>query len=279
MKSRYGKSQLPIIFILACLLFSPLAKAEKGELIFGVYPYLSPNQIVEQFTPLSNHLSEALGQPVTMRSAPSFEQFIERTRAGEYDIIFTAPHMGRMAEKRDGYFPLAQSGYQIVIVALTKKNSPIKSLGDLRDRKLAIGAKLSMTYQITNHALGKKGLELGKNVNFVNTASFSNVVEAILRDEADAGATATLLWDVAPTEQRAQLREIFRAPAVPGLVLLGHPRNGKATLKKIQQALYNFGKTPAGVIYFNKTQQVDFRPLDAATMKRIDPYTAVFDAH
>ena len=279
MNTRLGSVMLLIFFPLTLLLFSPLSNADKGELVFGVYPYLSPNQIVEQFTPLGDHLSEALGQPVTLRSAPNFEQFIERTRAGEYDIIFTAPHMGRLAEKRDGYRALAQTGYPIVIVALTKKDSPIKSLHDLRDRTLAVGAKMSMTYQITNQALGKSGLELGKNVNFVDTASFSNVLEAILRGEADAGATGTLLWDSAPAEQRSQLREIYRSHAVPGFLLLGHPRIEKKTLKRLQHALYDFGKTPSGEIYFNKTRQIDFRPLNTSTMKRIDPYTAVFDAH
>lgn len=278
MKSLRGNALLPIFFTLAYLLFPTFAKADKGELVFGIYPYLSPSQIVEQFTPLGNYLSEAMGQPVTLRSAPNFEQFIERTHAGEYDIIFTAPHMGRHAEKQDGYRALAQSGYQIVIVALTKKDSPIKTIDSLRDKTLAVGAKMSMTYQIMNQTLANSGLELGKNVKFIDTASFSNVLEAILRGEADAGATGTLLWDSTSAEQREQLREIYRSQAVPGFLLLGHPRNDKSTLKKLQQALFKFGKTPDGEIYFSKTRQIDFRPLNASTMKRIDPYTAVFNA-
>jgi phosphonate transport system substrate-binding protein len=262
------------------LLFSAFALADnsKGELVFGVYPYLSPNQIVEQFSPLGDHLAKALGRPVVLRSAPNFAQFIDRTRAGEYDIIFTAPHMGRLAEKRDGYRPLAQSGNPIVVVALVKKDSPVKTLDDLRGRGLAIGAKMSMTYQIMNQALGKIGLELGKNVNFIDTATFSNVLEAILRNEADAGATATLLWESTPAEQRAQFRELYRAPPVPGFFVLAHQRNGEAILNNLQKALVDFAKTPIGKSYFEKTGQIDFRPIDAATMKRLDPFTSVFDS-
>jgi phosphonate transport system substrate-binding protein len=270
-----------LLIALLSLLFTPFSQAtaaDKEILVFGVYPYLSPNQIIEQFTPLNDHLANALGRAVELRSAPNFAEFIERTRAGEYDIIFTAPHMGRLAEKRDGYRPLAQTGYPIVIVALTKNDSPITSLEDLRHRTLAVGAKMSMTYQIMNRSLGKSGLELGKNVNFIDTAGFSNVIEAILRGEADAGATGTLLWESASAEQRSQLREFYRSQAVPGFLLLAHPRNSKATLKKLQTALNNFAATSAGQAYFAKTRQIDFRPLDAATMKRIDPYTAIFHA-
>lgn len=271
-----------LIAFLFILLLAPGASASnsgESELVFGVYPYLSPSQIVEQFTPLNDYLTGELGRPVTLRSAPDFGKFIERTHAGEYDIIFTAPHMGRLAEKSDKYFPLAQTGYHIVIVTLTKIDSPIKSLGDLRDRSLAVGAKLSMSYQITNQALGKVGLQLGKNVNFIDTASFSNVLESILRGEADAGATGSLLWDSAPAEHRAKLREIYRSQPVPGFLLLGHPRNGKKTLSKLQAALTSFASKPASQAFFARTRQIDFRPLDAATMKRIDPYTAIFDAH
>ncbi|MDP2170070.1 MAG: phosphate/phosphite/phosphonate ABC transporter substrate-binding protein [Rhodocyclaceae bacterium] len=259
------------------LLLTPLAAADSGELIFGVYPYLSPSQTVEQFAPLKTHLSKALGRPVSLRSSPDFLKFVERTRAGEYDIIFTAPHMGRLAEKRDGYRPLAQTGYPIVVVAVTKINSPVESLGALHNRSLAVGTQLSMTYQIMNQALNNTGLELGKNVHFVDTATFSNVLTAVLRGEADAGATGTLLWDSAPAAQRAQLREIYRSPPVPGFLLLGHPRLGAETLQQLQHALFAFAETSAGHTYFAKTQQIDFRPLDAATMKRIDPFVAVFE--
>lgn len=277
MKSRRNAIRL-LLGALASLLLTAPAAALDENLVFGVYPYLSPTQIVEQFTPLNAHLANALGRPVTLRSAPDFTRFVERTRAGEYDIIFTAPHMGRVAEKRDGYRPLAQSGYQIIVVAMVKNDSPVRSPEDLRNRSLAVGAKMSMTYQIMNQALIKSGLELGRNVNFIDTASFSNVLDAILRGEAAAGATGTLLWDNAPAAQRAQLREIYRSPPAPGFLLLGHPRLDAATLKKLQAALLDFAKTPAGQAYFAKTQLIDFRPLDAATLKRIDPYTAIFDA-
>jgi phosphonate transport system substrate-binding protein len=265
--------------VLVGLLISPLAsRSTENALVFGVYPYLSPNQIVEQFTPLNDHLTKALGRPVMLRSAPNFAKFIERTQAGEYDIIFTAPHMGRLAEKRDGYRPLVQSTNPFVFVAVAKKDSPVKSLDQMRGRALAVGAKLSMTYQVMNQALGKNGLEIGKTVKFVDTASFSNIIEAVLRGEADAGAAPTLLLDNAPAGQRAQLREIFRSPPLPSFFILGHPRHGAALLNELQTTLTDFAGSPAGKTYFAKSLQVSFRTLDAATMKRLDPYTAVFNA-
>lgn len=264
----------------AAALVLPVHAGSQGtrELVFGIYPYLSPSQIVEQFTPLNDYLAAALGRPVTLRSAPDFARFVERTRAGEYDLIFTAPHMGRLAEKRDGYLPLAQTGNPFVFVALVKKDSRVTSLAQMDNRAMAIGARLSMTYQVMNRALGKNGLELGKSVRFVDTAGFSNIIDAISRGEADAGAAPTILLDNAPAEQRALLKEIYRSESLPSFFILGHPRIGKETHKRLQAALFEFAGTATGRRYFNRTLQLDFRPLDAVTLKRMDSFTTVFDA-
>ena len=96
-----------------------------------------------------------------------------------------------------------------------------------------------------------------------------------MRREADAGATGTLLWDVAPNSQREAMGVVFQAPAVPGFLVMAHPRLGDARISKLRHALPDFGRTPDGRAYFKDTQQVDFRPLDDATMKLIDPFVAV----
>ncbi len=247
------------------------------ELIFGVYPYLSPSEIIQQYTPLQNHLAEVLHQKVSLRSAPDFKTFMERTHAGEYDIIFTAPHMGRVAHRNDSYLPVVQSEQQIVVVILTQNHSPIQSIADLNQRSLAIGAQMSITYQITNQALKLHHLNLEQSVRFVPTASFSNVLEAVIRGEADAGATGTGLWDVAPAEQKRLLREIFRSDPVPGMFVLAHPRLGETVLKPLQSTFMSYSATVSGQEIRSKNRFFDFRPLDEMTLRAMDPYTELFE--
>lgn len=250
--------------------------AQEGALVFGVYPVMSPSQTVTMFTPLTEHLSSQLGQPVSLRSAPSFGEFVQRTHAGEYDIIYTAPHMGRLANLQDGYLPVAQTDYQLVITALTGLDSPIQSLQDMANRKMAIGSKLSMTYQIINLELKRFGLELEKSVGFVHTASFSNVPKTIMRQEADAGATGTVMWTKAPAEERAALREIFRSDPVPGLLVLAHSRIQPDQLNQLRQAFIGFsteGMTQPLIV--SRRGFIEFSSLDESTLKRLDPYVEV----
>ena len=248
-----------------------------NELILGVYPYLSPSQTVEQFAPLKTHLSKVLGRPVSLRSAPDFANFIDRTQSGEYDIIFTAPHMGRLAEKRDGYRPVAQTSHQIVVALICRKEAPLHSLADLNGRSIAIGARLSMTYQLVERTLQTGGMSLGREVKPILTASFSNVIETTLRGEADVGAIPTAVLANVPSEQRDAVREILRTEATPGGLVLVHPRHDNALLNSIREAFLSVRAHPEGRHFLDRSKLGDFLTLDAATMKRIDPYTAVLE--
>lgn len=267
---------LAIVAMLLAILAPPCVAGDEHEheLVFGVYPYMSPTQIASQFAPLNTHVATVLGRPVGLRSAPDFRQFIERTARGEYDIVFTAPHMGRLAQLRDGYVPLVQSGWQIEVMVLARRDRPIERLADLDGQALAIGDRLSMSYQIADHALREHGLALGRQVRFVDTAGFSNIIDALMRGEADAGITAPFVWERATPEVRAALRPVHHFAPVPGFLLLAHARLGPEIIERLSQALIGFHGTPAGRNYFAVTGQIDLRPIGASTLRDIDPYIA-----
>lgn len=266
---------------LQCLIALPFSAPFRawGEssLVFAVYPYLSPTQIATFYSPLRERLALALDRPISMRSAPDFTQFVQRLRAEEYDIAVVAPHIGRHAQKRFGYRVLAQTGYRIQIVTVVRREAPIRSLADLRGKSLAVGARLSIAYQLMEKALTENGLVFGRDVRFVDTAGFSNVLEAVQRGDADAGATGTPLWEMASSEFREALREIYKTPEVPGFFVIAHPRLGNALLLRLASELYGFAATPQGKVFFEGTHLIDFRPVTEATLQSLDPYTKVFD--
>jgi len=257
------------------LLFGVLPPAAAAdELVLGIFPFLSTRQMVDQFGPLKEHLSRAVGQPVTLRSAPDYKRFIERTAAGEYDVIIDAPHLARLAQKRDGYRPLAQSGYQVEFMVVARKDSPVQTLADLRGRAVAVGARLSLTHMLLGKELLKSGLVLDRDVVYLDTATFSNVLHAVLHGDAAVGALTALVWNGASPEIRGELREILRQKDLgPGLIVLAHPRLGATVQRKLQTALYAFKDTEEGQAYFQKTKQIDFRPVSEADMRVMDPYT------
>jgi phosphonate transport system substrate-binding protein len=278
-----NRSRQHALWVIAVLLilFSPsLAAAAKGDtLVLGVFPYLSASQMMEQLSPLVKRMEEALEKKITMVSAPDFMSYVERTARGEYDLVLTAPHMGRLAETRDGWQLVVQSGQKTAAVLLVRKDSGIHEVSGLRGKTMAVGNRRSVTYLLAEEALIHQGLTPGKDINIVETATFSNVVQSVFLAEVDAGATPTLLWDTwqyVNNEQHDQLREIFRAkPAAPSFLVMVSPEMSQATINRLAASLLSYHETPEGKAFFRKSQFESFLPLDEATMKGIDPYVHV----
>lgn len=256
------------------------APAPQGEtLTLGVFPYLSPNQMMEQLSPLCKRIEEALGKKVILVSAPDFMSYVERTAKGEYDLVLTAAHMGQLAEKRDGWQRVVQSGQKTATVLLVRQESSVQRLEDLRGKKIAVGNRLSITYLLAEKALAEKGIIVGKDMEVIETATFSNVVQSVFLGEADVGATPTLLWDNwenVNAEQHNQLREIFRAkPAAPSFLVMASPKTDQAAIRRLIESLLSFQDTAEGKSFFQKSQFESFQPLDDATMESAVPFVHV----
>lgn len=276
--------KLRFLFLIVAVLFSlcrPLYASQTSEtLILGVFPYISANQMVEQLSPLVKRMEEALGKKITMVSAPDFMSYVERTTKGEYDLVITAPHMGRLAQTRDGWQLVVMSGQQTVTTILVRADSGIQKLEDLRGKKMAVGNWRSVTYLLAEEGLAQKGVSLGKDVEVVETATFSNVVQSVFLGEVDAGATPTLLWDKwvhVNEEQQRQLREIFRAkkPAPPSFLVMVPPSTDQSTIIRLRESLLTFKDIPEGKAFLQKSQYESFLPPDQEAMERIDPYVHV----
>jgi phosphonate transport system substrate-binding protein len=274
------KLALWAIFALAILFPPTLPAAPQGEtLTLGVFPYISANQMMEQLSPLCKRLEEALGKQVILVSAPDFMSYVDRTTKGEYDLVLTAAHMGYLAEKRDGWQRVVQSGQKTAAVFLVRQESSVKCLEDLRGKKITVGNRRSLTYLLAKEALAEKGIILDKDMEVIETATFSNVVQSVFLGEADVGATPTLLWDNwehVNAEQQRQLRDIFRTrPAAPSFLVMASPKIDQTTIRRLTDSLLSFQDTEAGKTFFQKSQFGSFQPLDDATMESAAPFIHV----
>lgn len=279
-----NRSRQHALWIIATILilFPPSLSAASPDdkpMVLGVAPYLSANQIMEQFSPLRKYIEETLGQKLTLISAPDVMSFVDRTSRGEYDLILTGPHMGRFAQQRNGWQNVAQSSQKIATLLLVRHASKIQQLEDLRGKKMSIGVRQSITYLLAEEALAQNKIVLGKDVEVINTATFSNIVQSVLLDETDVGAIPTMLWDnwkQNNAEQYRQLRVIYRTePITPFILVMANPKMSQATIRRLTDSLLRFKDTPNGTVFFQKTQLESFLPLDEATMKDIDPYVHV----
>lgn len=257
------------------LLFSHLAHGAEPVFVLGVFPYLSRGQLVEFHTPLKVYLETQLRRPVDLVTAPDFVDFATRTRKGEFDLILTAPHLGRLAEMRDGYQRVAMTAHEVQGVFLARKDAPIHAIADLKNRAIVIAQPTSIVYQMAVAQLKKNGLIPGKDITLIDTRTHNNALAAPVRGEADASVTTKVLWNGVDQDIRAQLEVIGATQAVPGHMVMANPRVSAAQLARIQHLLFEFKYTEQGRAYLETTGQKDFIKIDDKLMRQLDPYTRV----
>lgn len=262
---------------LAILLFlnSTFVFSADSPLTLGIFPYVSRGQLMEFHTPLKLYLETHLRRPVELVTAPDFIEFISRTQKGDFDLILTAPHMGRLAEKRDNYKRLVKTGHEVQGIFLARKDSTIRKLEDLNGKSIMMAQPTSIIYQMSLEHLRKKGLVPGKNITVIGSRTHNNALYAPARRETDASVTGQLLWHGAEPEIRSQLVVIGQTRSVPGFMLMANSRMPSTETLKIQQLLLNFHKTPEGRAYFEATALKGFNKINDMTMKSLDPYTRI----
>jgi len=262
--------------VLALVLGPSAWASEKPSLTLGVFPYVTPVQLAAFHAPLKDYLAKNLGRPVTLVTAPDFNSFVDRTRDGQYDILFTAPHLGRLAEIRDGYKGMAQTSHTVQGFFLVPRNSDIHTIKDLKGKTVMIAQKVSIVYQMAEHTLRENGLVPGESVTIVETRTHNNAIHAPLRGEADASVTGKLLWHVLDDAQKAQLQVIGTTEEAPGFLVMAHPRLARQDIEKIQKLLLDFHRVPGSESYFTTNGYDRFQAVDDRAMKRLDPYTRIF---
>jgi len=250
--------------------------SEKTPLVLGVFPYVSPVQLAAFHAPLKDHLAKSLQRPISLVTAPDFASFVERTREGQYDIIITAPHLGRLAETRDGYKRVVRTSHTVQGFFLARKDSGIHKIKDLKGKTVMIAQKVSIVYQMAEHTLRENGLVPGESVTIIDTRTHNNAIHAPLRGEADASVTGKLLWYVLDDKQKEQLQIIGTTEEAPGFLVMAHPRLAAQDIEKIKKLLLDFHLKPNSESYFTTNGFEKFQPVNDRAMKGLDPYIQIF---
>jgi phosphonate transport system substrate-binding protein len=260
---------------LCCLFLNGSVHGEEQSIQFGIFPYVSPGQLVKFHNPLRAYMEETLGEKVSLVTAPSFKDFVSRTREGQYDIIMTAPHLGKLAELQ-GYKRISHDMHEVQGVYLVHKDSEIKSLPDLKGKVITLVGRAAIITQMVEYQLKSLGLEADKDVTFRITRTHNNAMYAPLRGESDASVTGILLFNKIGEEDRKHVRVIGKTPMAPGFMVMAGKRITEAQRQKLTQALLNFINTPAGKDYLKTTGLKRFEPITDQEMQDMEPYIQIF---
>lgn len=155
-------------YLLGCTLsFPALSSTVNKPLVMGIFPRQSAKATIKNFTPLAQYLSEKMGRPVKLETTADFDSFWKSVTTQRYDIVHYNQYHYIRSHKRLGYAVIVmneESGTSsISSVIVTRKDSGINSLGDLKGKKIIFGGgpKAMMSYIMPTHLLRSAGLNRG----------------------------------------------------------------------------------------------------------------------
>lgn len=236
-------------FLLLLVALTSLALPARAELVLGVHPFKPATQLSAAFAPLAAYLSEAVGEPVTLRIARDYTDHIEAAGRGEYAVAYLGP--SPYVKLRDTYGPQRllvrqQIGDRPVFHSkiFVRADSPLRTLPDLVGKRVAFGsASSTMGHYVPRYMLLQAGVDVDALASHRFVSDHVNVALGVLSGEFDAGAVKE---DVYYQYEKRGLRAIATSGPIADHLLVAGPRLSDAQVQRLREALLGMNLNPKG---------------------------------
>lgn len=236
--SRYLKSILCLALL--GLASGVLAAPASQSLVFVVHPFDTPSRLYQRFRPLCDYLQQVIGRPVSLRVASTYEEQIQHIAEGKADLTYIGPTP--YVRARDHYALVqliaaeAEGGrafYQSVIVV--RRDSPMRSLADIRRKTMAFGADKSFSsFYIPRLMLQNAGVRLSDLKNYAYLGRHERVALAVLHRDFDAGG---LRLEIAQKYLDRGLRILATSDPLPPHAIVARPGLPDSIANAVRTAL------------------------------------------
>jgi phosphonate transport system substrate-binding protein len=197
-------------------LVSPFSLQAEDAIVFGFLPILSPQKLVARFGPLTDFLAEQLDRPIRLETAANYAEFYQRTNERRYDILFTAPHFYYIAQRKAGYRVLVRvDAPTLKAIIVTRKDSNIKSLDDLRGKKLATVDPLALGTALVKALLSANHIDPAKDLTLVATPTHNASLLSAYKHVTDAASLMQPPYSRAKSEVKENMRIIAQTAGTP----------------------------------------------------------------
>ena len=253
---RQTRRAVPVLFAALCAIwFTPALAQQPAPAAFsvGVLPNISARLILGQYQPLSEFFARQLGRKVEIVTAANFKAFAEATRNREYQLIVTAPNLGRLAQKDSQWEPLAS--YEPLIPALlvgsaaNAESSVQAAVQQLRGKSLALANPQSLVALIGLKWLADQGLRQDQDFKVVQVANDDSLGTLLLNGEAPLAMMSMGEFRAKPEAMRKSLRVVTEMAKLPGFLVMANPQMPAADKERLKALL------PASSVHPFQTQQ------------------------
>jgi len=239
------------------------ATTENKALKLGVLPSESAVKMFRRLAPLREYLSLHLKQQVNLETARDYQQFIERSNQGAYDILLTAPHLALLANDSGNYDLIATFFRPLNTVFVVKKESHIQSLDQLTGLRIAAAPEEAIVTMVGRELL-KQHVDL-KSVDFQYYRNHGSAFHALLAGDADVAVVANLIYRI--NRNRFPMRVIATSHEFPGIGVMVARNKPESFKTRLSDVLTHMRASTDGLVVLKKISQPGY---SAATIDQFE---------
>jgi phosphonate transport system substrate-binding protein len=284
--SRICIALLLFIYLVAC---GDSGKSPK-VLRVGFVPAEDAQQVMQNAQPIVDILQKQLGMEIQPFVAADYTGVVEALRVNKLDIAFLTPASYVLAKNEANVKVVLKSerkgiaSYYAAII--TRADSSIQTLDDLRGKTFAFGDALSTTGNIFPRKMFKeRGIDPVRDFKqILYSGGHDATVLAVLNGKVDAGATYANSPDGEDTawgrylkspEDVKKIRAIAFSEPIPADNLVINGNLDEVIAKKIEETFLQLSRDPKGKQMMRDLYQIDgFVP---ATDQDYDSVRQAFD--
>lgn len=202
---------------------------------FGVVPQQAATQVVVNWGPLAERLSELTGVTWVVETAPSIPEFEQRLAVGLYDTAYMNPYHYVVFSDRVGYRAFAkEKDKQLQGILVVHRDSPYETVADLDGASAAFPAPAAFAASVlTRNFLRTASVHV--DVHYVG--SHDSVYRNVANGVQDVGGGVVRTFKAMDAEVTNQLRILWKTPEYTPHAFAHHPRLPVATVERIQAAV------------------------------------------
>lgn len=216
---------------------------------FGVYPYLSFEELQKRFTPFVKYLSEEIGHEITLHIGIDYPEHINTVGLDSVDIAYMGPAEYVFITRDYGQKPLlaiVETDHTIYYQGkiITRIDNQLNQLSDFLGSEFAfVQPQSTMGYLIPQWMLLQEESTLSPLSKPTFIGSHNNVAIGVLTGDYQIGAVKE---EVFYTYEEQGLKCIATTPNIPGHCFVGQSKLSPELINKLQHALFNISATSSG---------------------------------
>lgn len=193
----------------------------KKSIKVAILPLYSAITLFDRFDPLMRYLSDKTGYEFKLVIPKDFEDFFDTVKRGRVQFSYSNPYIYIQLADR-GYLSafantmLASSGDNFRGIIITRADSPIKTIEDLRGRHvMAVSYKSAGGFLVQKLLLAETGIDVFKDLRLTEGKRQEEVILNVYRRNVDAGFVRESALDVLKEElDLGKIRIVARTPYI-----------------------------------------------------------------